>query len=327
MKHAMDTFTGIRPTADLTVANYIGAIQPLLEREKIGDSSSVFLAELHAATTTPPQEVIQHSLQLVRTLIASGINGEIFSQRDVKDLVSQAEVSIRGLTTVARLLRLPTLKEKVVHSDNVENANLALALYPVTMAADIILARPGEVPTGKDQQPHLEITKELIRAFNRTYGAELPEPMTRLEEPRHVLSLDNSGRKMSKTHPSGAIFLSDDENTARRKVMKSTTASEKGPALTRAVDNLALLGVRLSVNAERTIEIERLGEEVKEGKPLTKQFKEQVADNVVEFLTDFNERRTSVDDIQAKERLAKGHGWFRPIAEDTLAYMDEAQWS
>jgi tryptophanyl-tRNA synthetase len=93
MRHAIDTFTGIRPTADLTVANYIGAVKPLLKqeaREREG-SSSIFLAELHAATTEDPSKIKSHSEQLVRTLLASGVKGEIYSQYDVKDLVAQAK--------------------------------------------------------------------------------------------------------------------------------------------------------------------------------------------------------------------------------------------
>lgn len=324
MNHAIDTFTGIRPTADLTVANYIGAVQPLMEQEAEGQNASIFLAELHAATTDSPKSVLEHSVGLTRTLIASGIKGDIYSQRDVRDLVTQTEVSIRGLTTVARLLRLPTLKEKVTQSDNVENANLALAMYPAMMAADIILARPRQVPTGKDQKPHLEITNEFIRAFNREYDAELPEPQMREAASINVLSLDNSGRKMSKSIRKGAIFLDDTPEDARRKIMKAPTAPEPGEQLTAAIDNLTLIGSRLSSSSFD--EVAQLGESVKQGERVTRQFKEGVADTVVAFLDELAERRDSITDADVKERLMKGHAWFRPIAEETLLYIDERQW-
>lgn len=329
MNYAIESFTGIRPTADLTVANYIGAVRPILDQEAQGNQAAVFLAELHAATTNRPSEVARHSEELTRTLIASGVRGEIYSQRQIGDLVSQAEVSLRGLTTVARLLRLPTLKEKVTHSDNTENANVALAMYPMMMAADIVLARPEVVPTGKDQKPHLEITNELIRAFNREYDAELPEPAMREVQLPNIMSLDGSGRKMSKSYPKGAIFLNDAPEAGRKKVMKAVTAPEPGADMDAAIDNMLQIAEGVmddETDKPQYEELVAVGDAVKDGERRMKEFKQGVGDLVVGFLVRINEKRDSVDDAEVRARVKQGSEWFRPTGEATLAYMRAAQW-
>jgi len=327
MKYGIESFTGIRPTADLTVANYIGAVKPILDQETDGHDSAIFLAELHAATTNRPAEVMQHSHELTRTLIASGVRGEIYSQRDAQDLVSEVEMSLRGLTTVSRLLRLPTLKEKVQQSDNTENANVALAMYPMMMAADIVLARPAEVPTGKDQKPHLEITNELIRSFNREYDADLPEPQMREVTLPNILSLDASGRKMSKSYPKGAVFLNDVPEIGRRKIMKAVTASEPGPEMDVAIDNLLSIANGLSSDEDALGEVAQIGEDIKSGERRMKEFKENIGDIVVGFLVDINDKRDSISDEEVRVRIAQGNEWFRPIGEETAAYVRDRYWN
>jgi len=325
MNYAMESFTGVRPTADLTIANYIGAVKPILADEAAGSTSAVFLAELHATTTNRPAEVLQHSRELGRTLIASGVRGEIYSQIQVSDLVSSAEMSLRGLTTVARVLRLPTLKEKVKQSDNVENASVALAMYPLLMASDIVLARPRVVPTGKDQKPHLEVTNELIRAFNREYQADLPVPVMREVELPNIMSLDGSGRKMSKSIPKGAIFLDDAPEAGRKKIMKATTASQPGPEMDAAIRNM--LQITEGLTSEDLALLKELGEQVRNGEPRMREFKDGVGDVVAEFLGDMQDRRNSISDADVAERIKRGSEWFRPIGEETVAYMNQAFWS
>jgi tryptophanyl-tRNA synthetase len=327
MNYALESFTGIRPTADLTVANYIGAIKPILDDEQRGQNTAVFMAELHATTTNSPAEVVEYSRDLGRTLMASGVQGELYSQRGISDMVYEAEASLRGLVTVSRLTRIPTLKEKVMASDNPENASVALAMYPLMMAADIVLARPQEVPTGKDQKSHLEITNELIRGFNRTYGAELPEPRMRGIELPNIMSLDGSGRKMSKSLPSGAIFLAESAEAARRKILKSVTASEPGAQMDAAVDNMIEIAQGLPTSSQEDVaEIMSIGAAVKGGERRSKEFKDGIGQLVVNFLEDTQERRDSISDRDVAERIARGTEWFRPIGQETLDYMRAHYW-
>lgn len=329
MKHAIDSFTGIRPTADLTVANYLGAVKPILDRESEypEDTSAVFLAEIHAATTNRPSEVIAHSFELTRTLIACGVQGEIYSQRSIEDLVMRAEVSLRGLVRVSELLRQPTLKDKIRSSDNPDSASVALAMYPVLMASDIVLARPSEVPTGKDQKGHLELTNVLIRRFNSEYNAELPEPTNREIEPVNVLSLDGSGRKMSKSIPTGAIYLDGSPEEAKRRVMRAVTASEPGAALDTSVDNLLYLGHNLhGTEYVEDSELTDLAEAVKNGDRVTKQFKEAVAANVSGFIGEMQIQRDKISDHDVKERVRRGNNWIRPIADETAQYISDRYW-
>ena len=327
MRYGLDTFTGIRPTADLTVANFLGAIDPIVgyERDNQGHQTAVFVAELHAATTDDPRKVLANSKELVRTLIASGVEGHIFSQRAFQPEVAAVETCLRSLTTVSRILRLPTLKEKIKQSDNAESATVALAMYPLLMASDIALMRPRVVPTGRDQLPHLEITRDLIRDFNQTYGAELPIPTQRLEDPINVLALDNSGRKMSKSLPSGAIFLDDEPDVAARKIMRAITASGPGAEMDRAVDNLVLIGARLG-NVVSGSDLFAIADDVKDGRPRLKDLKVAVADNVLEFLGTIQSRRKDITDGAVAERLSRGHAWVSPIVEQTLDHVLGAYW-
>lgn len=330
MKHAIDTFTGIRPTADLTVANYLGAVQPIIDRERTypNDSSAVFLAELHAATTDRPSEVRKHSLELTRTLIACGVSGEIYSQKSLESLVMKTELSLRALVRVSELLRQPTLKDKIRTSDNPETASVGLAMYPVLMASDIVLARPAEVPTGKDQKGHLELTNVLIRRFNSEYAGELPEPHNREIEPINVLSLDGSGRKMSKSIPGGAIYLDNSPSEASRKVMRAVTASEPGEDLTVAVDNLLFLGHNL--RGESYVddkELTDMADAVKNGERVTKQFKEAVAVNVSGFIADMQKKRAIVTNDDVSDTISRGNNWIYPIAQDTAMHISDRYWS
>lgn len=327
MKRGVETLTGIRPTANLTIANYIGAVKPLLEDESIGRTGAVFLAELHATTTDKPSDVMMYSHELARTLVSVGVKGEIYSQREFTDGVAAIEYAIRGMTTAARLLRLPTLKEKVVHSDNTENASVALMMYPAMMASDIILARPERVPTGKDQKAHLEITNELIRKFNNTYDADLPEPTPDDRESVNILSLDGSGRKMSKSIPKGAVFLDDTPEVGRRKIMKTRTASAPGPEMDKAVDNLLVIANGLAEDDDYSVaSLEVLASRAKAGDPVGGEFKSGVGDIVAGFLERINKARSQVSDADVDERIAHGNEWFRPIAEDTKKYVSSKQW-
>jgi tryptophanyl-tRNA synthetase len=327
MKYAVETFTGIRPTSELTVANYIGAIKPVLRYEADDPSagSSVFLAELHATTTHSPRDVLTYSRELGRTLIASGIRGDIYSQRSLQDLVAEAELSIRGLTSVARLLRLPTLKEKVMRTDNTANANVALAMYPMLMAADIILARPHYVPTGKDQKPHLELTNELIRTFNNTHGSDLPEPeMLELQLP-NILSLDASERKMSKSYPGGAVFLDSTPEQGAKQIRRAISASEPGPQMDTVVNNLLEIASGVSP-LPLPQELYALATAVKGGEKRMGEFKAEVGAIVAGFLKEMKEKRDSVGDVQVVERINEGTEKMRAIGAETIAHMRSAYW-
>lgn len=332
MNYAMESFTGIRPTADLTVANYIGALQPIIndeQRAKVEGrevQSSVFVAESHAATTADPRDVARQSHELTRTLIALGYNGEIYSQWDIEDLVGQTEIAMRGLTTVARLLRLPTLKEKVGQSAEVESAPVSLAMYPMMMAADIVLARPEYVPTGKDQRPHIEITRELIRRHNKKFGTDLPLPKDKDVEPINIGSLGPDSGKMSKTEPNGAILLDETPEQAKRKIMKAFLAPEPGEVRNARVDNIVAVAHGLSLPGDtRFDEIVHLAGQVKDGFPASKDFKEGVAEIVGGFVIDLHDKRQSVSNSEVVARRESGHEYIRPIATATLRAIQTAQ--
>lgn len=328
----MKSFSGIRPTGGLTAANYIGALKRTIDDEKAAEvggnqiQSSVLVAEIHAATTADPRDVVFHSHELTRTLIALGYGGEIYNQRDIADLVAQTEYALRGLTTLARLLRLPTLKEKVGQSASPESAPVSLVMYPLMMAADIIMARPEFVPTGKDQRPHIEITRELMRAHNRKFKTDLRLPKDKDIEPINIGSLGPDSGKMSKTEPNGAILLDETPELARRKIMKAFLSSEPGNERNARVDNIVAVAQGLSVPGDaRFDEIVQLAGQLKDGMPVSRDFKDGVAQIVSGFVADLHEKRQSVSDAEVAARRESGHDYIRPIAAATLTLLNTAQ--
>ncbi len=215
----------MRPSGKLHLGNYAGALENWVKLQNEFDNF-FFVADWHALTTNPSAafEVKENTIQMVIDWLSTGINpgNPIFIQSEIKQH-AELHLIFSMLITKERLERNPTLKEQIrdLHQDTMIYGHLG---YPVLQAADILIYKANVVPVGEDQAPHVEITREIARKFNQTYGDVFPEPATRLTTFARLPGLD--GRKMGKSNDN-FILLSDNEENIFKKVRTAVTDPEK----------------------------------------------------------------------------------------------------
>ncbi|MBN2602306.1 MAG: tryptophan--tRNA ligase [Candidatus Marinimicrobia bacterium] len=217
--------SGMRPTGKMHLGNYVGALENWVVMQ--GEFENYHLiADYHALTTNPDtSEILENTLEMVADWLAVGINPEkspIFRQSQIKEH-AELHLLFSMLITTARLERNPTLKEQVKDL-NMESLVYGHLGYPVLQAADILLYKGNVVPVGEDQAPHVEITREIARKFNATYGEVFPIPKTKLTTFARLPGLD--GNKMSKS-VGNTILLSDEEEEIKKKIRKAITDPQK----------------------------------------------------------------------------------------------------
>ncbi len=234
--------SGIRSTGNLHLGNYFGALTNF-SRMQYENKCYFFIADYHSLTTHPtPSDLHGHVRQVISEYLACGLDPEaatIYIQSDLNE-VAELYLLLNMIAYVGELERTTTFKEKVrLQPDNV---NAGLLTYPVLMAADIIIHKASKVPVGKDQEPHLEMTRKFARRFNNMYNVNYfpePEAYNFGRSLVKVPGLDGTG-KMGKTEGNG-IFLVDDEKTIRKKVMAAVTDSgpvEQNQEMSEPIKNL-----------------------------------------------------------------------------------------
>ena len=230
-RHSQRVFSGVQPTGNLTLGNYLGAIRNFVTLQH--DFECLYcVVDLHAITTwQDPDELRKAIRSVTAAFIACGLDPKkniLFNQSQVPAHVELAWV-FNCVARLGWLNRMTQFKEKA--GKNRENASLGLYAYPSLMAADILAYRATHVPVGEDQKQHLELSRDIAQKFNNDWGAEdffpLPEPLI-LGEATRVMSLRDGSTKMSKSDPSdmSRINLSDDADTIARKIKKAKTDPE-----------------------------------------------------------------------------------------------------
>ncbi|MDO8585982.1 MAG: tryptophan--tRNA ligase [Armatimonadota bacterium] len=209
--------SGMKPTGVLHLGNYEGALRNWV---RLQDEYEAYfcVVDWHALTTLfeDTQQVRENIRQVAIDFVAAGLDPEkcaIFVQSDVKEH-AELHLLLSMITPVPWLERVPTYKE-TQEQLRIESASYGLLGYPVLQAADILVYKANAVPVGRDQLPHLELTREICRRFNHIYGDIFPEPEAALTECPVLPGLD--GRKMSKSYDN-AIYLSDSSETITKKV-------------------------------------------------------------------------------------------------------------
>jgi tryptophanyl-tRNA synthetase len=231
--------SGIRATGRLHLGNYSGAVKGMLELQNNEDYETFYMvADVHTITTPyDVSELRRNRREVILDYLAAGLDPEksvIFQQSEVNEHIELA-FYFSSVTTIAKMQHLPTFKDKVKQYP--EHATMALLNYPVLMAADILIYKAGLVPVGIDQEPHLEVAREIARRFNQDYGTDFPEPKRFATRGEYVPSLTGEG-KMSKTVEGSFINLTDDLEMIKQKVARIPTDSGRGSEIIGGVKTL-----------------------------------------------------------------------------------------
>ena len=215
-------FTGLQPSGDgLHIGNYLSAVKGVLALQETHDCI-LCVVDYHAITVPyEPEALRRRKLVLAAEYLAAGIDPDrvtLVVQSDVPEHVELAWL-LGCLMPLPKLEQLPTYKDKKARYGS---PRFGLLAYPVLMAADIMMYKADTVPVGKDQLPHIEFTREVVRKFNQAFGETFPEPEARLNGGACIPSLTGNGA-MSKSDGKGNIDLADDPETIRRKLARAVT--------------------------------------------------------------------------------------------------------
>ena len=219
--------SGIKPTGNLTLGNYIGALKHFKDFQDSGEVF-IFIADLHALTLPiEPSFLNQNTRDIAAFYLASGLDPKkctIFLQSSVSEH-AELNAIIQNYLYMGELSRMIQFKEKTTKM-NKEAIGLGIFAYPVLMAADILLYDANIVPVGEDQVQHVELCRDLVNRFNKRYGEILVMPKAQITKVgARIMSLNDPTKKMSKSDPKGDIFLKDPLEVMRKKIMSAVTDS------------------------------------------------------------------------------------------------------
>jgi len=312
-------FSGVRPTGELHIGNYLGAIRQWVELQE--KAECIFcIVDLHAITTPyKTKELQKNILELSVAYLAGGLNPEkcvFFVQSQVKEH-SELAWLLGTITPVAEVQRMTQYKEKSKKHSKYINAGLLN--YPILMAADILLYQTDLVPVGIDQQQHVELARTIARKFNQKFGKTFKEPNTLLPKiGAKIMSLENPRKKMSKSDgPKSYIGLFDKPNEIQKKIMKATTDTGKkiiyNPQKKPGISNLLTIHSLFSGKL-----IKKLESDFKDKGYA--QFKKSLIKVLVNSLDPFRRKRKEllVREVYVKEVLKQGRNRAQTIASFTL---------
>ena len=223
-------FSGVQPTGNLHLGNYLGAIKNFVELQNKKENECIFcVVDLHAITVKQdPKELKKNIRETAATFVASGIepNNNIIFNQSMVSAHSEAAWILSCVSRIGWLNRMTQFKEKA--GKDKEKASIGLYSYPVLMAADILLYDSTHVPVGDDQKQHLELCRDIAQKFNNDFNAieflRVPEPLIQQQFSR-IMSLKDGKKKMSKSDPSdlSRINLTDEKDEIYNKIKKAKT--------------------------------------------------------------------------------------------------------
>ena len=319
--------TGDRPTGRLHLGHYVGSLANRVRLQHQYDSFFI-IADLHTLTTKPEREYIKEVPTFIRETVldylAVGIDpnvSTIFVQSAVPETY-QLNLLFEMLVTVPRLERMPTLKD-MARDANMDSMPFGLLGYPVLQAVDILLPRAQAVPVGRDNQSHVELAREMARRFNNLYGEVFPEPEPIIGDVPLLVGTDGQN-KMSKSL-NNAIYLSDDAETVKQKVMNMYT----DPKRLRATDPGTVEGNPVFIYHDAFnpsyAEVDDLKERYRQGKVGDVEVKEKLARAINNFLEPIREKRSYflAHPMIPRDVLANGIRRMQAEAKQTMELVRE----
>ncbi len=312
-------FSGTRATGRLHLGNYLGAVKGYLELQDNSNYETIYMVmDLHAITTPFDKEKLSNNTKnVIMDYLACGLDPEksiITVQSLVPEHTYLAQI-LSSEITVARMQHLPTFKDKVKQYP--KNVSMALLNYSVLMAADILLYKASLVPVGIDQEPHLEVAREIARKMNEKYGTDFPEPTRFSTKGEYVPSLVGEG-KMSKGVEGSYINITDDLETIKSRLAQAPTDSGKGDKIPKegGVANL-LTFVELFEGEDKRKKYEKdyIGNGIRYG-----ELKEELAKAIYKELKPIQEKRKEFENnpFLVDEIIKEGAQKASRIAKETI---------
>ena len=327
--HQKRVFSGVQPTGNLHLGNYLGAIKNFVDLQNKFECVYC-IVDLHAITNRQdPKELKSNILETTASFLASGLNSEkniIFNQASVSAHSELAWI-FNCVSRIGWMNRMTQFKEKA--GVNKENASVGLLVYPNLMAADILIYKATHVPVGEDQKQHLELTRDIAKKFNNDFkcGDYFPivEPLIQKEISR-VMSLRDGMKKMSKSEDSdqSRINLKDDKDTINQKIKKAKTDNEAIPSEINGLKNrneaVNLISIYASING---IEIVKVLKEF--GGKNFSTFKSKLSESLIEKICPIGENINKLlkDKNYLNKVLEKGAKRANLIAKDNLKEIYE----
>ncbi len=319
--------TGDRPTGRLHLGHYVGSLENRVRLQHQYESFFI-IADLHTLTTKPEPEHIReiptYIKETVLDYLAVGIDPDvstIFVQSAIPETY-QLNLLFEMLVTVPRLERMPTLKD-MARDANIDSMPFGLLGYPVLQAVDILLPRAQVVPVGRDNQSHVELARELARRFNNLYGEVFPEPEAIIGDVPLLVGTDGQS-KMSKS-VGNAIYLSDDADAVKQKVMNMYT----DPKRLRATDPGTVEGNPVFIYHDAfnpsKAEVDDLKERYRTGKVGDVEVKQKLAVAINNFLEPIREKRAYFlsHPLIPNDVLANGISRMQAEAKQTMELVRE----
>jgi len=316
-------FSGIQPSGEITLGNYLGAIQRFVTMQEEADCIYC-IVDLHALTVPQEPETLRNNIrQLAAIYLSAGIDPYrtiLFVQSHVPEH-AQLGWLMQCVAYMGEMERMTQFKEKSAGKSAV---HVGLFTYPALMAADILLYQATHVPVGEDQKQHVELTRDLAERFNRRFGETftVPEPLIP-DFGGRIMSLDDPSKKMSKSNPNpnSKILLQDEPDDIRKKIRRAVTDSEAQIRYDKenkpAVSNLMTIYALLSGDTMETIEARYAGQGY--GK-----FKNDLAELVIEKLRPLQERYNEwINSPKLDDVLREGAEKAARIASRTMDLVKE----
>ena len=320
----MRIFSGIQPTGQKHLGNYIGAIRQWVDGQDRGEAIYC-VVDLHAISVSyDPRELREYVYDTAAVMIAAGLDPQrciLFAQGDVRE---QTELCwlLSGVTAYGDLTRMTQFKDKAAKQRELVSA--ALFLYPVLQAADVLAYRAHEVPVGEDQRQHIELMRNVAQRFNERFGETLVVPEHRIPQVgARIMDLQDPTSKMSTTSSDdgGRIHVLDDPKIVEKKIKRAVTDSGSEvrrapdkPGISNLIEILSVVQGRSPESIEQEFEGQQYGA-----------FKGAVADAVVDYLTPVRERyhELRADEGELQRILRDGADRARALAAGTLADVRE----
>src|SRR5690606_10919256 len=314
--------SGIRSTGFLHLGNYFGAMRNYV---KMQDEYNCyfFVADYHSLTTHPdPKDLRGNVYRVVAENVACGLDPEkvaLYAQSDLPE-IPELYLMLNMMAYKGELEKVPTFKDKVRQNPN--NVNAGLITYPVLMAADILIHKAVKVPVGKDQEQHIEMARNFVQRFNSRYGEVFPEPypFNYGSELVKVPSLDGKGKMSKSENENATIFLADEDDLIRKKIMKTKTDSgpqEHNSPITEELNNIfQLMSIVSEPSAIETFKKQYADCSIRYG-----DLKKHLAEDMVRFIAPIRERAKDLqaDEKQIQKILKEGAEKARASATKTIA--------